>query len=457
MGAAQRLAGAVSIAFCAALLLQGCATSDTAPQPARTPPPSASQGARDWNELIDAARARIQSQGCAPGLDQLTQAMRDRLQVQGVAGLPTAALRQLIRAPVLSVAQADPACVAAARRALWMLRILDDDRAMAADETARTLGPALAQKQFAGLRIGDVILYRDDTPVSAAITQVATVPTDFSHAALVVAGENLDELYVVDVVLGAGVVIEPLETWMKQEFLRAAIYRPRDARLGQYAAWAMLDLINRQNLLHRPYDYAMNLHDATEIFCTEVLTLAYSTASRSQVRVPRYTSEIGRLNEVFPLYDMGVRQNTIFLADDIELDPHFEPLIEVRDTRSLRRARGLEAGFRRIFAGLRGSERAQWLEYIDARAPAFGVSAMYAIAGQSSVYERMGPRFSARIVGMGRLGQELEKQLREDPDILASAHPEAALAFRLYSPDIINQAPAAGGGAGPTAAVARPH
>ncbi len=78
-----------------------------------------------------------------------------------------------------------------------------------------------------------------------------------------------------------------------------------------------------------PYDFKMNLENAKEIFCAEIVSLAYKAAS---LTVPSFRTEI-RHNDLTKR--MGITTQLTFAPADIEVDPNFELLAEWRDRRKL--------------------------------------------------------------------------------------------------------------------------
>ena len=103
--------------------------------------------------------------------------------------------------------------------------------------------------------------------------------------------------------------------------------RQFDSKLGEKAAEYMFQRLTRANV---PYDFAMNMKNSNEMFCSEVAFDAYKVASNGEFILGRYPTTFHPKNRSL-LNSLGVTADTMFAPSDLELDTRFEVLGELKD------------------------------------------------------------------------------------------------------------------------------
>ncbi|WP_413557848.1 YiiX/YebB-like N1pC/P60 family cysteine hydrolase [Bdellovibrio sp. HCB209] len=207
--------------------------------------------------------------------------------------------------------------------------------------------------KFAGfeLQAGDVMLIRGKSYVSAMIARIADEEGNFSHLAIVGQDKN-GKKYVVEALIQYGVTVTPLEKWRQAEDSRVALFRYPDKELATKAARYMYD--HAQNALDKKkgirYDFAMNDDDYSELFCSEVIRMAYDKASGGQVIVPKYRSTVSKFKDTTYPRSLGVTKSSLFAPYDIEVDPRFEFLAEYRYMPLLRQVRMQDAVLQSVYS-----------------------------------------------------------------------------------------------------------
>jgi len=147
----------------------------------------------------------------------------------------------------------------------------------AADEPSRT--PAT---NVLGVTIhsGDILVSRGGAPTSALIARGNDFPGNFSHIALAHVDEKTRALSVVEAHIEKGVVVSSFADYLADKKLRVMALRLR-SDLPQLMADPMLPhkaaslALQQASARHIPYDFAMDYHDHSKQFCSEVAAAAY--------------------------------------------------------------------------------------------------------------------------------------------------------------------------------------
>lgn len=373
----------------------------------------ASPGADD--ALIEAARSLAEALAagdCGPS----DAAVRFSGNLADAAPLSRARVRAVLR----QAAEAPAVCAAQLRSALAQLRRAEDASAgtgYAPPPAGRLFDRLQGVSEFR-FAPGDVLLLRSGELLSAAVSQVGLHHAFFSHAALVGLDPQWNTLEVVESVVDEGLRTLPLEEWLDRPFVRFAVWRPRDAALARRAAIAAYaDAVERRGAARR-YDLALSLDDHARLYCSEVITQAFARAAPGDARVPAWPSSVGALLNGFPLADLGMRDETVFLPDDIELDGRFEPVVELRASQEVAQAEAMDRVLRRMFDGLRGGERERVLAAIDGEVPTGPIALPVALRSNFSAYRKLPEPSRTRLLGLVRL---VERELAADPGAAAVA------------------------------------
>lgn len=218
-------------------------------------------------------------------------------------------------------------------------------------EVLQTLG-----SQNIKLKSGDVLLSRGNAYTSAAIARIGDDPAQFSHLSQVyidapigteisVAQALKDpRVYTVEAHIEVGSFIRTFGKYAQDGNARILLFRFKGSQTkAHYSARYIFDYVNlyqqaRRELEGRttytvndnpPYDFAMNMTDRHEIFCSEIVAMAY----RSQkVSLPVYPTTL-KVNDL--TRTMGIKARNAFAPSDIEIDPNFQLIAEWRDLRKI--------------------------------------------------------------------------------------------------------------------------
>lgn len=312
-----------------------------------------------------------------------------------------AALSQAFRELGEAAGTADPACLPGLRARLHALRRLGDHAELAAFDEGTTIAEALRQQApQLELKAGDVLLLRSPQLVSAAVAQIGLFGSDFSHAAIIGLAPVWHTLDVVEALAGDGVRTEAPEQWLDKPFVRFAVLRHRDPGIARQAAVAAYSDASERVADELWYDFKLKLDDSQRLYCTEVIRQAYARAAPQAAPVPLHLSDVGALVETFPMQELGASSRALFLADDLQLDPRFETILELRTPAAVARAERMDQAFRAIFARLRGPQREAALAEIDAAIPPGPLAVSYAFGGGYFEYQRLPPASRGRIAGL---------------------------------------------------------
>ena len=170
---------------------------------------------------------------------------------------------------------------------------------------------------------GDLLASRGGAPASAFISRGNDFPGNFSHIAVLYVEAETNTPYLVEAHIERGVAISTVEEYVKDQKLRFMVLRPRadlpeiiaDPLLPHKAAkYAYEETTSR----HIPYDFAMDFHDDSEMFCSEVGSNAYA-----QYGLHLWTpvSTISSQGIVNWLSLFGVQNFVTQMPSDLEYDP----------------------------------------------------------------------------------------------------------------------------------------
>jgi Permuted papain-like amidase enzyme, YaeF/YiiX, C92 family len=187
------------------------------------------------------------------------------------------------------------------------------------------------------LHSGDIIVSRGGYPTSALIARGNDYPGNFSHVALVYVDSATRDVSVIEAHIELGVAISSLEKYLSDKKLRMMLLRPRadlpalraDPMLPHRAASAMMD---RARAGHIPYDFAMDYHDPSRLFCSEVASSAYHDRG---VDLWMGISTISSPGVRRWLASFGVRHFETQEPSDLEYDPQLVVVGEWRDAEAL--------------------------------------------------------------------------------------------------------------------------
>jgi hypothetical protein len=172
------------------------------------------------------------------------------------------------------------------------------------------------------------------------IARANDFPGSFSHVALLHVDDQTGQASIVESLSQKGVVITSVDEFLKDKKLRVLVLRlrstlpalVRDPLLPHRAATQMLARARRG---HIPYDFALNHHDDTAQFCSEVAAAAYEAhgihlwTGLTYISLPTAIGWLGSL---------GVRHFETKEPADLEYDPQLRMVGEWREPATLLKA-----------------------------------------------------------------------------------------------------------------------
>ena len=200
------------------------------------------------------------------------------------------------------------------------------------------------------LKSGDIILTRGAYSVSAAIARITGDNGHFSHLAVVYVDPQTKAISTIEAHIEVGVKVFPLQEFLKDDKIRVAVFRHRDAKFAANAADKIFDVVT--SALHSgkaiPYDFAMDASDRTALFCSEVGEYAYEMASKDTGRnfsMPLFPSTLPLDLETDFLQRLGVKNKKVFAPSDMDTDFRFDVVAEYRDFSRVRTLQQHDAAF----------------------------------------------------------------------------------------------------------------
>lgn len=184
---------------------------------------------------------------------------------------------------------------------------------------------------------GDLLVSRGGAAASAFISRGNDYPGNFSHVAMIYVDEAEHKPYLVEAHIEKGVAIATVAEYLKDTKLRFMVLRPRadlpqlldNPQLPQQAAKFAYDACLAR---HIPYDFKMNFHDSTAMFCSEVGSFAYK---KQGLELWKGESSISSPGVVDWLHTFGVEHFVTQMPSDLEYDPQLAVVAEWRDPETL--------------------------------------------------------------------------------------------------------------------------
>ena len=183
---------------------------------------------------------------------------------------------------------------------------------------------------------GDLLVSRGGAPISALIAVGSDYPGNFSHVGLVHVDPDTGEPRVIHS-NQRGLRVESLDDHMAGIKLRMMVLRPRadlpvllaDPMAPHRAAeWAL----SRARQRHIPYDFAIDHHDSSRMYCSEVPAWAYRDVG---ITLWMALSRVSKPGTRAWLADLGARHFDLQEPSDLEYDPQLRVVAEWRDAGTL--------------------------------------------------------------------------------------------------------------------------
>lgn len=189
--------------------------------------------------------------------------------------------------------------------------------------------------EILGIKIhsGDLLVSRGGAEVSAFISRGNDYPGNFSHVALVYIDKDTNAPYFVEAHIEKGVAIASLDGYLKDKKLRFMVMRPR-FDLTQLKLNPMLPheaseyMFKESQTKHIPYDFKMDYHDSSAMFCSEVGSYAYNQFG---INLWEFESTISSNGIINWLNAFGVQNFVTQMPSDLEYDPMLSVVAEWRD------------------------------------------------------------------------------------------------------------------------------
>ena len=244
---------------------------------------------------------------------------------------------------------------------------------MATDEPSAT--PA-AEILGVTVHSGDILVSRGGAPTSALIARGNDYPGNFSHVALVHVDDVTGQVSIIEAHIEKGVAIASIDDYLRDTKLRILVLRLRadlprlvaDPMLPHKAATLALKRARRE---HIPYDFEMDFHDNTKLFCSEVASDPYRQLG---IQLWMGMSHISSPGLRSWLAAFGVKHFETQEPSDLEYDPQLRVVAEWYDPDKLYKDRLDNAV---IDVMLEGAETGRMLEYDWFRLPLARVAKAY--------------------------------------------------------------------------------
>ncbi len=217
-------------------------------------------------------------------------------------------------------------------------------------DTNSLVNPAYDTDAKAAYRSGDVLVVRGMAHNSAAIARIGDVDSQFSHVCIIHIDARGTQ-WVVESLIEDGAVINRLGHTLAHGNGRAMLFRHPDDVLAAKASQIAYDHVRRsRSTFKRPilYDFTMRLDRRRELFCSKLVWLAYSRASKGQLQLPLFKTRFNLRNRDF-IDRIGVQASETFAPGDIEIDPRFDLVAEWQDFRVTSRLRAQDLIMVKLF------------------------------------------------------------------------------------------------------------
>ena len=268
------------------------------------------------------------------------------------------------------------------------------------------------------LHSGDILVSRGGAPTSALIARGNDYPGNFSHVALLHVDDKTGVPGIVESHIEKGVGISAVEEYLGDKKLRIMVLRLRsdlpavraDPLLPHRAARVAHEEAAAR---HIPYDFRMDTGDASEMFCSEVVSNAYG---RCGVGLWKGTTRISAPGVVKWLSCFGVTRFETQAPADLEYDPQLVVVAEWRDPEALWQDHVDNAVLDALLEGADGGEgiRCPWWKLAPARLAKAFSAVLNVFGGAGPIPEGMDAAAAVRSVELSALhGRVRERVLAE--------------------------------------------
>ena len=253
------------------------------------------------------------------------------------------------------VSEMDEKCLDSAKNSLRALRYIEDyliesyrlrNKNEEAPKYLEGSSPYLLKNprfSFNGqsdLQSGDVILSRGNAYTSAAIARIGRNDMQFSHLSFVYRDESEKlKLWTTESRIEVGAMARPLAEHIKKRKARSIVFRYKDQALARKASKLIYKRVKeaQEGKGNIPYDFSMNYHDDSTLFCSEIIYSGFKAATNGKLDIPLYKTKFNKgLIPFLQTLGMDINEQNIstfktFAPGDILYDPNFELVAEWRD------------------------------------------------------------------------------------------------------------------------------
>ncbi len=231
-------------------------------------------------------------------------------------------------------------CVDATRRAFLALRSFGDYIGYLGKVNIKTTanqelpaGTIYNLNQNSKIQSGDVIVSRGNAYSSATISRITDTVTQFSHLAIIYIDSVSLEKFVIEAHIEQGTIVTTWEKYINDGKIRALVLRQKDATLAHSSAKAIYNYVKEykaKNAKNIPYDFGMNKSNPGELYCSEVVQLAYQLGSKGKYIIPQYLSQSNATNVIKDSLGIG-NVKEFFSPIDLEMDQRFSIVAEYKN------------------------------------------------------------------------------------------------------------------------------
>ena len=260
------------------------------------------------------------------------------------------------------------------------------------------------------LESGDILLARGESFVSATIARIGDDDGQFSHAAIVYVNSKGTK-FVVEALIERGLVITPLNEWREAGHARSVVFRHPDRALAKKAGEMIYQKATKalESNAPIPYDFKMDMSNAEELFCSEVVRNAYELASNGEYILPTYSTSFEGFRGHSFLKNMGITVPGTFGPSDLEIEPTIELVAEWRNLRKKKKIRSQDVILTSMLQWI--VEQNYELKYSFSTSFKASFGKISSWLGFKKVPQNMSYGFLKTLIALDKLNSKMEKYL----------------------------------------------
>ena len=262
---------------------------------------------------------------------------------------------------------------------------------------------------------GDMLLARGSLAILALIARGNDYPGVYSHVGLAYVDPYTNTASVIEALPYRGVVVSPIEEFIKRANQRMLVLRPRadlplllhDPMIPHKVADSMRVYVLAH---HIPYDFAIDHHDHSRMYCSEVVSAAYAAFGINLWMGISKVSSIGLADWIGKL---GITHLEMQEPADLEYDPQLRIVAEWRDPAVLYKDHIDNAATEVILDGADKHEelRYQWYLLPPARVVKLCSLVMNLFGGVGLIPDGMSPTQALYTITLLRMHENISKRV----------------------------------------------